>query len=418
MLKRVLIGVGLSILTLVAVPVLLIWWLAPHPLLPPDQPNQLAQVDAYFQALVETGYPPGIAVVVRKDRRRVFNGAYGTTGPSAVERMTPQTSMRWWSVTKLVTAAAVLQLVDRGRVALDDPVDVHLPFVALTNERGEPRRITVLQLLNHSAGVANNMPEGMGELRFPEEPYVDQVEYARELIATKSTLIHEPGSHSSYSNTSYIVLGALVQAVSGERFEDYVRREILLPLGMTRTDFEFVQDPIARGAHPVFHFMTPLMLFAGSDAQRMVHTIAKNLIWFNEFYLKYTGSTSLNGPVVEMSRFNQMVLNRGVLDGVRILSQPSARIFVRDHQVPTARAFGDDRTRNKDRLFHGIGWQRISDDRYRLFHSGGGPGFAAHNVIYPDEYLSYSFVANGTDLPSEEIVGMLDYIDWANVASR
>jgi hypothetical protein len=66
-------------------------------------------------------------------------------------------------------------------------------------------------------------------------------------------------------------------------------------------------------------------------------------------------------------------------------------------------------------LFHGISWQRVSDSRYRLFHSGGGPGFAAFNAIYPDENLSYSFVANGTGLPRDEIRQMLDRIDWSAV---
>ena len=417
MLKRFVIGLGLCILALIAVPVLLIWWFSPQVVLPPEHAADLAQVEQYFQALVEPGYPPGIAVVVRKDGREVFNEAFGLADPTISQPMTRNTSVRWWSVTKLVTAAAVLQLVDRGRVQLDDPVDMYLPFVALTNDEGEARHITVLQLLNHSSGVANNMPEGMGDLRFPEQPPIDQVDYARELIANKSTLGHEPGSHSRYTNTSFIVLGALVQAASGERYEDYVRREILLPLGMRRTDFEFVEEPIARGSHPLFHFMTPLMLFAGTDAQRAVLTVDENLIWFTEFYLKYTGSTSLNGPVAEMGRFNQMVLNGGVLDGVRILSEASAQLFVYGHEVSAAGSIGNNPAR-EGRLYHGIAWQRIADDRYRLFHSGGGPGFSAHNVIYPKENLSYSFVANGTDLPKQEITAMLDRINWAEVAHR
>lgn len=146
-----------------------------------------------------------------------------------------------------------------------------------------------------------------------------------------------------------------------------------------------------------------------------MYAIEDNLIWFDEFYLKYTGSTSLNGPVVEMSRFNQMVLNKGVLDGVRILTEASVDSFVQDHQIPVESGIGADPTA-AGVLLHGIGWQRFNDSRYRLFHSGGGPGFAAFNVIYPDENLSYSFVANATGLPRNEIREMLDQIDWAAVA--
>ncbi len=415
MLKRIAIVVASVTFAVIAVPAVLILGLSPDPLLPPDKTDSLSQVDQYFQKLVEPGYPPGISVVVRKDGRVVFNEAYGMADQTTSEPMTPQTSVRWWSVTKLVTAAAVLQLVDRGRLSLEDRLSDHLPYIEFVNDDDEPRTVSVLQLLNHSAGVQDNMPQGMLELRFPEQPPIDQVEYARNLIATRRQLTHEPGSYSSYSNTSYILLGALVQAASGERFETYVRREILIPLGMTATDFVFVQKPVARGSHPVFHFITPFLFFAGSEAQRAMYVIEDNLIWFDEFYLKYTGSTSLNGPVVEMSRFNQMVLNKGVLDGVRILTEASADSFVHDHQIPVESGVGANAT-DAGMLLHGIGWKRFNDSRYRLFHSGGGPGFAAFNAIYPDENLSYSFVANATGLPRNEIREMLDQIDWAAAA--
>ncbi len=412
MLKRIAIVAASVIVVVIAVPAILILALSPEPLLPPEAADNLSQVDQYFQKLVEPGYPPGISVVVRKDGRVVFNEAYGTADFTVSAPMTPQTSVRWWSVTKLVTAAAVLQLVDRGRLSLEDRLHDYLPYVAFVGDDGEPRNVTVLQLLNHSSGVQDNIPEGLLELRFPDEPPIDQVAYARDLIATKSLLTHEPGSYSSYTNTSYILLGALVQAASGERFETYVRREILIPLGMIATDFVFVKQPVARGSHPVFHFITPFLFLAGSEAQRAMYAIEDNLIWFSEFYLKYTASTSLNGPVVEMSRFNQMVLNGGVLEGARILSATSADMFVRDHQIPVESGIGANPA-TAGVLFHGISWQRVSDSRYRLFHSGGGPGFAAFNAIYPDENLSYSFVANGTGLPRDEIRQMLDRIDWS-----
>ena len=77
MLKRFVIGLGLFVFALIAVPALLIWWFSPQVVLPPEHATDLAQVERYFQALVEPGYPPGFAVVVRKDGREGFNEAYG-----------------------------------------------------------------------------------------------------------------------------------------------------------------------------------------------------------------------------------------------------------------------------------------------------------------------------------------------------
>ena len=94
MLKRFVIGLGLCIFALIAVPVLLIWWFSPQlPMpMPPEHPADLAHVERYFQALVEPGYPPGIAVVVRKGGREVFNEAYGMADTTTVQPMT-----RWLS---------------------------------------------------------------------------------------------------------------------------------------------------------------------------------------------------------------------------------------------------------------------------------------------------------------------------------
>jgi CubicO group peptidase (beta-lactamase class C family) len=391
------------------VPALIIWLFGPSVVGPmPDLAAQPDVLDAYFDDLVDEGYPPGLVVNVMQGGETRFSKAYGyATGDG--EAMTVDTTLRWWSVTKLVTAVAVLRLIDHGQLSLDESAAKFLPFLDLHTADGQARRVTILHLLNHTSGVQDNMPEGMRALRFPDESVVDQFQYADQLMASRQTLEFEPGTHASYTNTAYILLGAIVQKISGLSYEEYVHRNILTPLRMTSTDFVFPpQRPGARGSHPILHFVTPLLALLGDEASGAFDTARGGLIWFNEFYLDYTASTSLNGPLCDLARFNQMILNGGELDGARVLSEPATQMFLHAHfeRLQGAPAW----------TMQGIGWRRppldIEQPRYKLLHSGGGPGFSTHNVIFPDENLSYSFAANGTDLPREAISRLLDRIEW------
>ena len=151
--------------------------------------------------------------------------------------VTNDTIYHWASITKTFTGIALMQLRDRGLVTLDDPIVKYVPELRkVSNPFGPMEAITLRQLLSHSAGFrAGTWPWGTGEAWQPFEPpgweqLVGMMPYTRIEFA--------PGSKYSYSNPGLIFIGRVIEDVAGEPYETYVDKQILRPLGMTRTFFD------------------------------------------------------------------------------------------------------------------------------------------------------------------------------------
>lgn len=134
---------------------------APFLLLTPRAPNPPADItgpdtiEAYLNAVVANQTPPAIDITVMKEGAIVYSKAFGVAdGPSRRPATTDQV-YHFWSVTKLFTATAVMQLVEDGKIGLDDPVTRFLPDFKTTAPSGAPADITIRQLLDHSAGMKN-----------------------------------------------------------------------------------------------------------------------------------------------------------------------------------------------------------------------------------------------------------------------
>ena len=155
------------------------------------------------------------------------------TGASADEA----TIYHWASITKTMTGIAILQLRDRGRLSLDDPILRHVPeLAAVHNSFGPMTAITLRQLLSHTAGFrAGTWPFGGDKPWHPHEP----AEWSQLVAMMPYTAVEfAPGSKYSYSNPGIVYLGRVIETLAGEPWEVYVQKNILTPLGMTRTFFD------------------------------------------------------------------------------------------------------------------------------------------------------------------------------------
>lgn len=156
------------------------------------------------------------------------------TGGPAVDR---DTIYHWASVTKTLTAIAIMQLRDRGLLSLDDPVVDHVPeFRRVHNPHGPIEAVTVRMIMSHSAGLrASTWPWGGGEAWHPFEP----TEWAQLVAMLPYTDIRfVPGSRYGYSNPGILFLGRIIEQLSGDDYEVYVTKNILMPLGMHRSFFD------------------------------------------------------------------------------------------------------------------------------------------------------------------------------------
>jgi uncharacterized protein YbbC (DUF1343 family)/CubicO group peptidase (beta-lactamase class C family) len=186
---------------------------------------KLGAVDSIIQQAIADGNIPGAVLIVGHDGKLVYRKAYGHRAlEPRREPMTLDTIFDMASLTKvIVTTTAVMQLVERGKVRLNDPVAKYLPQFAQNGKED----ITIRQLLVHFSGLAPDL-----DLKTPwtgkETAYQ---------MAVAQTLEEAPGSEFVYSDINFIVLGALVEQVSGEPLNQYADRNIFAPLKMTHTRF-------------------------------------------------------------------------------------------------------------------------------------------------------------------------------------
>ena len=339
-------------------------------------------LDATLERLTRSSVP-GLSVVVL-DARGAYESAAGVADLDSRRPATLDTVYLWFSMTKIATATAVMQLVEQNRLALEDPVRKHLP------EFPAPRRawpeVRVRNLLNHSAGLANPVP--VRWVHPAAEPGRDPRAFTLELLARHGRLRYPAGSRASYSNLGYIALGEVISAAAGMRYEDYVRASILAPLGMTSTDFGYRDDmasAAATGYQPRLSPSTPL--FRMLLPKGIVGPNRGRYLSFRRFCVDGAAYGGLVGSARDASRFMSAHLGGGRLDGVRMLSAESVA------EMQTIGAHGR-------KLDVGLGWFRRRSDpesaeRY-LEHLGGGGGFFNMMRIYPDRGVGVLAMGNST----------------------
>jgi CubicO group peptidase (beta-lactamase class C family) len=211
------------------------------------------ELERYFQQRVEQDAYSGV-VLITQGSSRLFAGAYGYASRSWKVPNTLTTRFDTASVTKLFTAVATLQLIDRGFLAFDTPV---IDLLGL-QETAITRAVNVFHLLTHTSGIADDADEESGE------DYADiwktRANYA--VLETADFLPQfaykppnfPPGQGCRYCNCGYVLLGLLIEKVSGLSYRDYVRQHILASADMRHSDFfrmDLVYDDVAKGCDPL-----------------------------------------------------------------------------------------------------------------------------------------------------------------------
>lgn len=371
---------------------------APHAPSTPKQEMNTAELETYLNRLVASGNPPGLSVVVVKDGKVVYNTAFGLAdGPHNIQA-TPDTVYHWWSMTKIPTAIAILQLQEQGKLDLDDVVTKHLPWFEVNYPSSDSPAITIRNLLQHTSGLPDPIPAMIGWVHYSNKTY-DQTEVLKKYLPEFNTLKFEPGTKAVYSNLNYMVLGAIIESVSGQSYEAFIAENILQPLGMSQTSFVYspgMAEHEAAGTLAVVHLYTPLLPTL-LDPGALIRERDGKLLWLNQFSIEATPSTGLIGSAPDVAKFMMMYLNHGTLDGASVLSPESISLL-----TDTAPIDG-----------RGLGWAvgESNGERY-LEHMGGGAGFATTMRIYPEAGIGIAILANGTDLDRTGLAALLRTIDY------
>jgi len=394
--------------------------LVPKPLKPPQAVRDLAGLEAYLDDL--TGHnpdsPPGLSLVVVKDGEIIYQKGFGLAdGPRNIPAMA-DTVYNQWSMVKPITAIAVLQLHEQGRLDIDDPVADYLPFFEVQYPSESSETITIRHLLNHSSGLRNNVPEIVDWIHFDGDPEWNQTELIKEKLPDYVELAYEPGTQGVYTNIGYMLLAAIIEAASGQTYQQYMIDHIFKPLGMDQTNWTYTEAMIAdeaTGAAPSLDLQALLLPLVMEKEKRdaLIREKRDGVLWFNHVYTDQKGPTGPIGPATDTARFIMAYLNWGELDGQRILSAESVAMLTNESHIlpgntPEAADYKD-----YDEMYQGLGWVYVVEgDDFFIAHSGGGPGFAANMRLYPDQNLGMVVLANGTYLPREEIFDLVASLDW------
>lgn len=325
------------------------------------QDRYAVRLDPVIEQVVRDEKIPGLAVGIVQNGRLVYSRGFGVMTLGEPNPVTPETLFHMASITKPFVATGVMQLVEHGSVDLDAPVTKYVPYFRLNDPRYPS--ITVRQMLTHTSG----MPD-VNDYLWNKPEYDDGAleRYVRSLAGKK--LRFDPGARFAYSNMAYEVLGDLVAKVSGVSVEDYVDEHILKPLGMTSSTL------LIKNADPA-------QLAAGHSLGK--HKMPK-VIEFYPYNRAHTPSSDLLSNVVDMARWAMANMNRGELDGHRILQSSTYDLMWKGPTSPD---------RNHPPV--GIGWflSRF-DGEQAVFHDGRDDGFTTMLEMVPARQFALVFMTN------------------------
>ncbi len=202
-----------------------------------------AFLDAFFAEEAIQELAPGAAVVVVKNGQILAEKGYGYADVDSKRTVDPKNDVfRMASVSKTFTAAAIMQLVEQGKVGLDTDIRTYLGDIAFNNPFSEP--VTVADLLTHRSGFKIQDPR-QEDLNPDLDEYVDLKDYIAKYMPD---VVREPGTAYMYDNFAFLLLGYIVQQASGTPYEDYMEKNVFAPLGMDSTGFLMTDELMENAA--------------------------------------------------------------------------------------------------------------------------------------------------------------------------
>ena len=302
--------------------------------------ERLARMDKLIHAYVDAGRTPGVVTLIARHGKVVHVDAYGKADLASGRPTRADDIFRMYSMTKPITSVALLMQYEEGKFQLTDPLSKFFPAFAdvkvlngMTPTGGmmldSPRRpITIQDVFRHSAGFTYGV--------FGGSP-VDKMYQEADILGTdldglmtklpKLPLLYQPGEQWVYS-VAHDVQAALVEKLSGQKFDDYVRQRIFTPLGMADSMFKIPADRKAR---------VPSLYSVGRDGKLAVDN---NPLGGANYGDAVFGGYSISTTAADYALFAQMLLNKGQLNGMRLLSPKTVELMATNHLPAPALASG------------------------------------------------------------------------------
>ena len=337
-----------------------------------------AEPAASLQPFVDRGELAGATILVAKSDGVSSLQAVGFADRDAGKPMRVDSVFWIASMSKPITATALMMLVDEGKVRLDDPVEKHLPeFHGQTLSAGDvdgravlkkpSHPITVREILSHTSGLPFSTDQ--------EKPTLDLLTLAERSRSYAATpLESEPGTRYRYSNAGLNTAGRIIEVVSGQPYEEFLDARLFRPLGMTDTTFRPNAAQIARLA---------VSYKPGAGGQKLEPLKITQLKYpLDDPSRQPVPAGGLFSTASDMGRFCRMILNRGVWEGKRLVSEPSVVAMTRKQTGALPENYG-------------LGWS-INGASF-----GHGGAYATNMTIDPDRGQVFVFLVQHAGFPHD-----------------
>lgn len=342
----------------------------------------LTQLKDFIDKLVAEDKFSGV-VLIAKEGEVIFKEAWGLASKRFNVPNQIDTKFNLGSMNKMFTAVAISQLAQAGKLSFEDTVEKHLPDYP---NKEVVQNVSIHHLLTHTSGLGsywNDAFKNGARARFRSiQDFID--------LFVDDPLEFEPGENFSYSNSGFIVLGAIIEAVSGQSYFDYVLENIHQPAGMLNTDCYEMDEPV------------PNLAIGYTKVRKLDEANSEKAeYWLNNLYLNVVKGGSAGGgfsTVEDLLSFAKALLENRLLDDdyTKLVTTPKVTL--------------------EENLGYGYGFMERRTNGVRIFgHGGGFPGICAGLDIFPD--LNFVTVMLSNYDPSREIVDKMRDIIIASTES-
>ncbi len=334
---------------------------------------------------IANGKTPGVAYAFFNKDTILFHHEEGLADVLNHKEINAGNTFNGFSVTKTFTALAILQLKEKGLLKLSDPVIKYLPQFVYGKD------ITIQHLLNHTAGIPNPIPLKWTHL-IEEHNSFNRDAYFKPVFEKNSKLKSQPGTQFKYTNLGYIILGQVIEQITGERYEDYITNHILnAVVAAKELSFTINREYHAKGYQKKNSLMNFMLTFL-IDKNKFMDVAEGPWKPFKSIYMNGAPYGGLIISTYGMVRYGQAILNN------KLISPESRKNF-----------FTENITNNGKPTGMCMSWftDTLCGHRY-YHHAGGGGGYYTEFRLYPDINSGSILIFNRSGMKDERLLDKLD----------
>lgn len=347
----------------------------------------MKDINVFLKQEVDRAKTPSVHYAFFDTNSTIHQFSYGLRNIKTNAEINNSTTYNLFSVTKTFTALAVLQLAETGKLHLKDRVSEYLPGFAYSNE------ITIEQLLNHTSGIPNPLPLRWTHLSTEHNDF-NRNSFFKDIFEKNNKLKFTPGSKFAYSNLGYVLLGQLIEQVSGKTYEAYIEKNIFENCGSGSNELSFTIEPAvhATGYQKRMTFINVLLGFM-IDKKKFMGAAEGKWKPFNNFYVDGISYGGMIGSASGLIKYAQSLLKR---DSLLLNDAYKELLFTEGlaNGKPTGMSFS---------WFTG----NLRGNTYYA-HAGGGGGYYVELRVYPGLGLGSVILFNRSGMKDERILDITD----------